>query len=141
MANLHSKSFGTTGALGYENPAFKIRIVSPDDSVQQKQGAPRPNPGEDFLDNVEVGSVVAASIGKKSVVGKISRIFKNSENDVVFVEIALPSGKKFKVDATSVRATNPDVDRIPDYMDYNLSTTGMFKESKLFSFQDFIHSL
>jgi hypothetical protein len=137
MANLYTKSFGSSGALGYENPAFKISIVAPNDQVQQKQGNPRPNPSNDFLDNVEVGSVVAAKVGKRNIVGRISQVFKNNENDIVYVEITIPSGKTFKVDASRVRDTNPDVDQVPDYMDYHLSSNGMFKESTVLKFKEF----
>lgn len=141
MASLYNKSFGSTGALGYENPAFKISIVSPNDELQQKQGTPRENPNTDFLDNVEVGSVVTAFIGKESVVGKISRIIKNNENDVLFVEIKLNSGKKFKVDASRIQATDPTSDNVPDNLANQVSSNGMFNENKFISFEKFVKEI
>lgn len=141
MSSLYNKSFGTARALGYENPAFKISIVSPNDDLQQKQGIPRPNAGDDFMDNVEVGTVVSANIGKKNIVGKISRIFKNDENDTVFVEITLNSGKKYKVDSTRIRTTDPALDNVPDNVKTNFSTPGIFMENRLMSFEEFDSSI
>lgn len=138
MGALYVKSFGSTGALGYENPAFKIRIVSPNDDLQQKQGAPRGNPQNDFLDNLEVGDIVSAIVGKETVVGKISKMKKNGENDIVMVEVTTNSGKKIKVDATRIRSTNPIADDVPDNLAVNLSTNGIFQESRILSFQEFI---
>jgi preprotein translocase subunit YajC len=138
MGSLYIKSFGSTGALGYENPAFKIKIVSPNDDLQQKQGVPRRNPRTDFLDNLEVGDVVSAVVGKETIVGKISKMKKNGENDVVMVEVVTNDGKKVKVDATRIRATDPVADDVPDNLAANLSTNGIFQESRVLSFQEFI---
>lgn len=139
MGSLYIKSFGSTGALGYENPAFKIKIVSPNDDLQQRQGAPRSNPSTDFLDNLEVGDVVTAKVGKEDVVGKISKMKKNGQNDVVLVDIMTNDGKKFTVDATRIRSTDPVQDDVPDNLAANLSTNGIFQESKILSFQQFIN--
>lgn len=141
MSSLYNNSFGSAGGLGYENPAFRIRIVSPNDALQQKQGAPRSNPADDNGDNVEVGSVVSARIGKKDIVGKISRIFKNDENDTVFVEVTLNSGKKYKIDSTRIRSTDPALDQVPDNMATNISTHGIFAEARIYSFQEFISAI
>jgi hypothetical protein len=141
MASLYNKSFGTTGALGYENPAFKISIVSPNDELQQKQGNPRPNPAGDYQDNLEVGSVVSFTIGKIQVVGKISRIFKNAENDTVFVEVKTNSGKKYKVDSSRVNSKSPAFDNVPDNVATNLSTSGIFAEGRFHSFDKFAETI
>jgi len=137
VANLYTKSSGSTGALGYENPAFKISIVAPNDSLQQKQGVPRKNPNTDFQDNIEVGNVITALVGKKKVVGKISRIFKNDENDTVYVELTTNTGSKYKVDSSRIRATDADVDQVPDNLARNISSDGMFAESRFLSFTAF----
>jgi hypothetical protein len=141
MSSLYNKSFGTARSLGYENPAFKISIVSPNDDLQQKQGIPRPNAADGYQDNLEVGSVVSAQVGKRNVVGKISRIFKNDENDTVFVEIVLNSGKKFKVDSTRIRDTNPALDNVPDNIATNLFANGIFAESRFYNFSEFSSTL
>ena len=141
MSSLYNNSFGSAGGLGYENPAFRIRIVSPNDALQQKQGVLRSNPNNDFKDNIEVGSVVSARINRKDVVGKVSRIFKNDENDTVFVEVTLNSGKKFKIDSTRIRSTDPALDQVPDNIATNISTHGMFAENRIYSFQEFISKI
>jgi hypothetical protein len=138
MASLYNKSFGSTGALGYENPAFKISIIAPNDDLQQKQGVPRSNPNTDFQDNVEVGTVVTATIDKKSFVGKISRIFKNDENDTVYVEIVSNTGKKFKIDSSRIRAVDTAIDEVPDNLAQNISTNGIFQENRFMSFDNFV---
>lgn len=141
MGALYNKSFGTTSALGYENPAFKISIVSPNDSLQQPQGVPRPNPNTDFQDNIEIGNIISAKIGKKKVVGKISKIVKNSENDTVYVEIMTNSGRKFKVDSSRISPVDTATDNVPDNVASNISTSGIFAESRFLSFETFSSNL
>jgi hypothetical protein len=101
-ASLFGASNPGHSSLGYYNPAFKIRIVNPSDSLQQPSIPGRENPQDDWLDNLCVGQRIVAHIGNRKVTGKISRIFKNTDNEGVFVEMITKEGKRYKVDGSRI---------------------------------------
>ena len=87
------------------------------------------------------GNIISAKIGKKKVVGKISKIVKNSENDTVYVEIMTNSGRKFKVDSSRISPVDTATDNVPDNVASNISTSGIFAESRFLSFETFSSNL
>jgi hypothetical protein len=125
-----------SGYLGYINPAFKIRIVSPNDSLQQKPSNGRNNPADDILANLHVDDTVTAKIDDREVTGKVQRIFKNSENEIIYVKIVTQSGKIHKVDASSIHPNSPP--RAEISRDRNISSPAFFSEHKLLSYTDFL---
>jgi hypothetical protein len=101
-ASLFGASSPGHSSLGYYNPAFKIRIVNPSDSLQQPAIPGRENPQDDLLDNLYVGQRIVAQIGNRKVSGKISRIFKNTDNEGIFVNMTTKDGKTYKVDGSRI---------------------------------------
>lgn len=129
-------SGNASSSLGYENPAFKIKIVAPTDTLQQKESQPRRNPAEDSGDNIKEGDPVSAKIGERQVTGTVYAVHKNDQNDVIFVEIKDEEGKVHKVDASRVRSSGSFND-MPDSVRQSASTPGVFSESKFCSYDNF----
>jgi len=131
-----SKSSGSLlPGRGLINPAFVIKIVPATDELQQKQTYSRENPTNDYLDNLKVGQRVEATKGKEKVVGKVERIIKNSQGDGIYVIIRDSSGKEHKIEGSNITAlssTDPGYDR-----ERNVSSPGLFNETKFLSFNDF----
>jgi hypothetical protein len=129
----------STGSLlpgrGLINPAFVIKIVPATDDLQQQPSTGRDNPNNDYLDNLKVGTEVAATIGKRKVVGKIQRIIKNELGDGIFAIIADSTGKTYKVEGSRLELTKSG----PNDSDYIRSTSSpaLLAENRLMSFKDF----
>lgn len=128
---------GGGGALGYENPAFKIKIVAPNDALQQRQGRPRPNPANSIGDNLREGQPVTARIAGEEIAGIISAIHKNGENDVTFVEIKDNKGNVHKVDISRLGSADKYDEDIPDNLSAATSSPAVFAESRFLSFPEF----
>jgi hypothetical protein len=141
MASLYGISTSSPAqSMSYENPAFKIQIVKPNDSLQQPKGDPRSNPSNDYLDNVEIGEVVSCMIGKKTIIGKVSKIIKNSEGDGIIAEIVTKDGEKFKVNGSAISVANPS--DVPDDIRQNISSPGILAEkSRFMTFEAFTQSM
>ena len=141
MASLFGASSPGHSSMGYYNPAFKIRIVNPSDSLQQQESPGRPNQKDDFIDNLAVGQRVMARIGNRKVKGKIVRIFRNDENEGVFAEIMTKDGKTHKIDGsrlyTSSMNDGPDGQPNED-QERAISSPAMFAEGHIMTFESFI---
>jgi hypothetical protein len=124
-------------SLGYQNPAFKIKIVTPNDRMQQKESQPRRNPTDDAGDNLREGDPVSAKVGKKHIEGTIYAIHKNDQNDVIFVEIKDGRGTIHKVDASRISSGGVE-NELPNSTSQGISTPGVFSESRFFSFDTFV---
>ena len=126
--------------MGYYNPAFKIKIVNPSDTMQQPESSHRENPADDFLDNLVIGQKIVAIVGKRKDKGKIARIFKNTENEGVYVQLVTADGKKYKVDGSRI-SLNPRGDTGDDQSREDLekvtSSPAFFAESRILSFDEF----
>lgn len=141
MAGLYNSSAGHS-SLGYENPAFKLQIVKPNDDLQQPESPGRENPNDDLLDNLVVGQRIVARIGKRKIIGKVTRVFRNAENDGIYVSLVTKDGKSYKVDGSRISTTAPgDSDDQVMKMDMEapVSSPGLFAESKIMSFQQFLN--
>lgn len=130
---------GGHSSMGYYNPAFKLKIVAANNDMQQPQSQPRDNPSDDFLDNLAVGQSVTAKIGNRKVTGKITRIFRNAENEGIFAQIITRDGKSYKVDGSRITLGASDPQDEVSIPDKATSTPGVFAESKLLSFSQFLN--
>ncbi len=117
---------------GLVNPAFSIKIVAADDNLQQPESQGRPNPNDDFLNNLAIGDVCGVENDKLE--GRIISIKKNSKDDVIYVKLLDKLGKIHKIEATRIRQEN-----VPDFIDDNrsFSSPGIFNESRLLNFKEF----
>jgi hypothetical protein len=141
MASLYSSSAGHA-SLGYENPAFKLQIVKPNDDLQPPESAGRNNPVDDLLDNLVVGQRIVARIGKRKIIGKVTRVYRNAENDGIYVSLVTKEGKAYKVDGSRIATTamGDSDDRVMKMdMEKPESSPGLFAESKLLSFEQFVN--
>jgi hypothetical protein len=141
MAGLYNSSAGHT-SLGYQNPAFKIQIVKPNDDLQQAKSPGRNNPSDDLLDNIVVGQRIVARIGKRKVTGRVSRVFRNAENDGIYVSMVTRDGKTYKVDGSRISITafgerDDEVSKADP--ESAVSSPGLFAESKLMNFEEFVN--
>jgi hypothetical protein len=141
MAGLYNSSAGHS-SLGYENPAFKIQIVNPNDDLQQSESPGRKNPNDDLLDNLVVGQRIVARIGKRKIIGKVTRVYRNAENDGIYVSLTTKDGKTYKVDGSRISTTaagDSDDQVMKMDMEKPVSSPGLFAESKLLSFEQFVN--
>ena len=137
MANLGSinKSFNGGKGAGFQNPVFKISAVNPTDDLQQPRGAPRENPSDNAFSNIEIGHMVSCKKGKTIVSGKVSKLYKNDENDVIYIEFMTSSGEKIKIDVS--RLYDASDGNIPD--DMSQVSTSVSNESVILKFNEFIN--
>lgn len=143
MSNLYGGGSGTISSgsavmpgRGFVNAAFSIRIVSPNDDIQEKPQGGRPNPSEDLLDNLEIGTEVSFIRNHKSQHGRVQRIVKNGEGDVTHVMVKVEDGRTHKVEATHLRIEDsPDLE--DDREEAKLSAPAVFNENVLLSFSEF----
>lgn len=131
-------SLNTTASLGYENPAFKIKIVPPNDNLQQKRGHPRPNPSDDAGDNIKEGDPITAKVGERRVTGTVYSVEKNDQGDVIFIEIRDLDGNLHKVDISRIRAAGVTSDDNPNSVQQGASSPGIFAESKFSDYETFV---
>lgn len=115
--------------MGYDNPAFKIHIISPNDSLQPPRGTKRHM-------NIAIGDSVSFRHGDIEVYGKISgwKLTRNGES-ILFVYIVTEKGKKYRVSMTDLVSKNSNLDTD------NTSSPGIFAESILLDFKQFQNSL
>ena len=131
-----AKSSGSTlPGRGLINPAFVIKIVPATDDLQQQASGGRDNPENDYLDGLKVGNEVQATIGKKTVIGKVQRIIKNELGDGIYVIISDARGKTHKVEGS--RITKSQGGAPTDYREKMVSSPALFNESKFLSFHEF----
>ncbi len=129
----------SSGALlpgrGLINPAFVIKIVPATDNLQQQASTGRDNPTDDYLDNLKVGNQIRATIGKRTIVGRVLRIIKNEQGDGIYAIISDSKGKTHKVEGSRIeKVKNNDVS---DDKAALVSSPGLFNESRFLSFLDF----
>jgi hypothetical protein len=121
---------------GLINPAFVIKIVPATDDLQQKPQNGRPNPNDNFLDNLQIGDSVEADLGKTRLRGRVSRIVKNSNGDAVYVVVKDRKGKKHKVDSSRIKLSG-STDPGDENQERLVSSPAVFAESKFLSFKEF----
>jgi hypothetical protein len=120
---------------GLINPAFVIKIVPATDALQQPATPGRDNPSEDFLDNLKVGNEVKAKVGKKTVIGKVERIIKNSIGDGIYVVISDSKGKTHKIEGTRIEGVKSGI--VGSDKERLISSPALFSESKFLTFGSF----
>jgi len=123
-------STGGSVSMGYENPAFRIRIVAPNDALQPPRGTNRQM-------GVTMGSPMSAIIDNVEITGKIIDIIKTKDGkDILYVIIVTGDGKRHKVDKSILDKTST-----PFNIDATIktSTPGIFAESRILSFENFVN--
>lgn len=137
MANLVSTSTSTNlmPGRGLINPAFVIKVLPATDVLQQPKTSPRPNPEDDYADNLTAGSHVEFTTKKGKMVGMIKRVIKNGESDGIYVEVVDREGEVHKVEASRILgvvkgSVNPDDEKLT-------SSPAIFAESYVMTFEEF----
>jgi hypothetical protein len=123
---------------GLINPAFVIKIVPATDDLQPPRFLGRPNPSDDWMDNLKTGEEVVAKIGKRNITGKVRMLLKNAIGDLAYVKIEDSQGKIHKVQSNLIKRTVPGDFKSP-YGEL-VSSPAIFGESKFLSFSDY-HNL
>lgn len=119
-------STGGHSSMGYENPAFKIRIVAPNDSLQPPRGTKEQM-------GLSVGDEITVLFKKRNITGKISHIKKARDGkSILFITIVTNSGKKYHVNYTQANVVN-----LSNGEEQEISSPAVFAESKLLDFKQF----
>jgi len=124
---------GTGGhvSMGYNNPAFKIRIVAYDTSIQQPRGT-------DKMMGLSLNSTIDVNIDNKVVTGTVSKIVKNKAGDgILFIELTTKNGKKIRVDYSRLLQST----KFPHIENDNVSTPGVIAEHRILRYDEFLKSL
>lgn len=116
-------------SMGYENPAFKIRIVSPNDSLQPPRGTKEQM-------GIAIGDVISAKIKGTVIDGKVISVKKTRDGkSVQFVTIVTQNDKRYRVNVTQISMFN-NVNTGGE--EQRTSSPAVFAESKLLSFKQFL---
>ena len=137
MYLIKSGSSSSTPGRGLNNPAFSIKIIPPNDDIQQDRSAGRNNPSSDLLDDISVGDKIVTKIEGKEIDLKVSRVIKNELKDGVYVIATDSEGKEHKVETSRIRKTRKET--VSDAEDRLQSSPALFNESKFLSFNEFTH--
>ena len=120
---------------GLMNPAFSIKVVTANDSMQERPSNGRNNQSDDYLDGIKIGDSVTAKIKKKKVTGKVTQIIKNELGDGIYALVVDKNGKEHKIEGsliTKIRQTE-----ITDDKAAIMSTPARFNESRFLSYNQF----
>ena len=120
---------------GLMNPAFVIKVVAANDSMQEQPSTGRNNQADDFLDGIKIGDEVEAKIKKKKVTGKVTRIIKNDLGDGVYAIVMDKNGKKHKIEGSLINKIS--YNETPDDKAAIMSTPARFNESRFLSYDQF----
>lgn len=139
MSYLGGRSTGTNlPGRGLINPAFVIKIVPATDNMQQTNSQGRDNPENDYLDNLDVGTEVEASVKGVKITGRVLQIIKNEKGDGVYAIVKTSNGKEIKIEGSRIKhVTSSSFD---DSKVKLQSSPTVFNESKFLSFNDFLNN-